>query len=132
MSAANINTTHFSPETGLIYWPDISLSTKSNQTRTFTIKILDPIPSTAIGSINKNSYDCNISNFYGQTINTKIDCPLIKNVENIINQLPRVNIDTNIIYALILLPIFTYYYLRSSQLEKEIRLIRKDSISGTL
>lgn len=118
--------------TRVLSWSDITLDPKSEQTRTFVVKILDEIPATAQGVSSPVSFDCKITNAFGNSIDTSIDCPAQKTVERVINSLPRIGLLGNIIFAIIILTLSIYLYLRSHQLKKEIRIIRKDTSTGTI
>ncbi len=113
-------------------WPKITLSPKEKQTRTFIIKILDEIPSTAQGSSNEVSFDCIITNTFGNSINIKVNCPAPKLLEQTVTALPVTGPRDNILFSGITLAIVTYFYARARQQRKEIFLIRKDINTGTI
>jgi len=116
----------------ILTWPDVTLAPNTKQTRTFTIRLLDTTPATAQGVNNPKSYDCVMTNAFGNLINVSVDCPVLKTVEGVITDLPKAGVVENVAFAGILLLIIAYFYARSRQLEKEIRLIRKDEIAGTI
>ncbi len=118
--------------TGTLSWPDISLNAKAKQTRTFSVKILDSVPATAQGSSNDTSFDCTIVNTFGNSVSIKIACPSPKIVEQVVTELPVTGPRENIIFSGIVLAVVVYFYTRSKQLGKEIRLIRKDANAGTI
>jgi hypothetical protein len=118
--------------TGVLSWPDITLAPNDKQTRTFVIRLLNTIPGNAQGVNNAKSYDCIITNTFGNTVNITIDCPTLKIVENIVRQLPTVGLTENILFASIALILTAYFYARTRQLEKEVHLIRRDASAGTI
>ncbi len=118
--------------TAILSWPETILAANTEQTRTFAIRLLDSVPATARGTINTKSYDCIITNNFGNTIDINVDCPAVKTIENIVSQLPSAGITENIVLAITVLAITAFLYARSKQLEKEIHLIRKDTTAGTL
>jgi len=122
----------FNKETSTLSWQDVTLSPKDKQTRTFTVKMLETIPSTAQGSSNLNSYDCIATNTFGNSINIKIACPTAKVVEQVATELPTTGPSENMIFMGIILAIATYFYARTKQVKKEIRLIRRDTSAGTI
>lgn len=93
---------------------------------------MNNIPATATSELNNNSYDCKITNNFGNTLGINISCPTIKVIENIVSQLPKSNEFQNILFALSLIIISIYYYLRTNQLAKEVHIIRKDITTGTI
>lgn len=118
--------------TNILSWPETTLAPNTEQSRTFAIRLLDSIPATARGTVNTKSYDCVITNSFGNTVDIAVDCPVVKTIENIVSQLPSAGITENIVLALTVLAITAFLYARSKQLEKEIHLIRKDTSAGTL
>jgi hypothetical protein len=117
--------------TNEISWSDIILDANSKQTRTFSIQLLDTIPVTARGNSNPVSFDCKITNTFGNSIDINIDCPIQKSVESMITKLPTINIFGNILFAITIIMIGIYFHARAHQIKKEIRLIRKDTSAGT-
>ncbi len=117
---------------GTISWPESTLKTNDNQTRSFVAKILDKIPATAQGVNNKNSFDCKLTNTFGNSINIVIECPNQKIIERIDSQLPRTSALDGILFTASVLIVASYLYVRTVQIKKEVRLIRKDSSTGTI
>lgn len=118
--------------TRTLSWPDITLDPNTEQTRTFSVRLLDTIPATAQGTVNTKSYDCIMTNTFGNSIDIHVDCPAIKTIENVVSELPSAGITENIILAAVILSATVYFYARTRQLEKEIHLIRKDASTGTI
>ncbi len=115
--------------THILSWPNISLSPKDKQTRTFTVKLLSTIPATARGKNDKTSYDCIMTNTFGNTTNVNLACPAPKLIERVSADLPKTGTLGNVLFAIIVLLIATFLYARTRQLKKELHLIR--SIIGT-
>jgi len=118
--------------TNTLSWPDITLSPKETQTRTIVIRLLDSIPATAQGYSNPSSYDCSMTNVFGNSLNIRVDCPTTKIIERISKDLPKTGLIENIAFSSIILILSTYFFARTRQLEKEIRLIRKNINTGTI
>jgi len=116
--------------TKTLVWPNLTLSTNDTQTRTFVVQILNNIPATANGTSDSTSYDCVISNVFGNSIDVGIDCPTPKIVEKVATVLPKAGPTANIIFMITILAISTYFYARSRQLKSEVRLLRKDTNSS--
>lgn len=119
-------------ETKTLSWPDITLEPKSKQSRTFIIQVLDTIPATAKGKSNDNSYDCTITNTFGNSIDIKIDCPAPKVIETVANELPKTGATENMLFMGLAMAITIYFYARTKQVKKEIRLIRKNVNNGAI
>ncbi len=116
--------------TKTLVWPNLTLSPNDTQTRTFVVQILNNIPATANGTSDSTSYDCVISNVFGNSIDVGIDCPTPKIVEKVATVLPKAGPTANIIFMITILAISTYFYARSRQLKSEVRLLRKDTNSS--
>ncbi len=121
----------FDPTTKILSWPNITLNPGQTQTRVFVVKMLDTIPSTPQGQSAPDSYDCKMQNTYGSTLTTvSVDCQPPKVVEQTVTQLPRTGPTENLLFAGILLAVVVYFYARSRQVGKEVRLIRRDLNAG--
>ncbi len=120
------------PNTNVLSWPDVNLSPGDKQTRTFIAKLLDPIPSTAKGKSNGTSFDCIMTNTFGNSTNIKVDCPAPKILEQTVTQLPVTGPTENIIFISVLIALTTYFYARTRQMRKELNIIKKDAISGMI
>lgn len=119
-------------DTKILSWPDVTLTPNSQQTKTFIVKILNPIPSTAKGKSNSTSFDCIATNTFGNSINIKIDCPTPKIIEQIITQLPTIGPNESLVFMSVLITIAIYFYIRTRQIKKELNIIKKDTISGII
>lgn len=119
-------------KSGILSWPDVTLNPNDTQTRTFVIKLLDTTPLVARGTSNLTSYDCKITNTFGNSINIDVACPTPKIVEKIATELPKTGPTENVIFACVVLAIAAYFFARTRQLEKEIHLIRKNSSIGAI
>lgn len=118
--------------TKILSWSSIKLDENEKQTRTYIVRLLDPIPATAQGYSEPSSYDCIMTNVFGNSIKIKVECSTPKIVEEVTSQLPKTGPGENITFACILLATTTYFYMRSRQLGKEVRIIRKDATLGTI
>lgn len=113
-------------------WPTTEIEPGTKQTRMFVVKLTDPIPAMTQGRSDKTSYDCIMTNTFGNTVSIAVDCPAPKIVEQTISQLPQTGPTENMIFAGITLTIVTYFYARSRQMKKEVRLIRRDLNAGAV
>jgi hypothetical protein len=114
----------------VLTWPDVSLAPGATQSRDFLIKVLDTIPSAPQGQSDASSYDCKMQNQFGVLINIRVDCQPPKIVEQTVTQLPHTGPTENLIFAGVVLAVVVYFYARSRQVGKEVRLIRRDLNAG--
>lgn len=113
-------------------WPPVALSPGQTEQRTFVIQLLNPLPATAKGLSDPLSYDCKLTTAYGNTSTIDLKCPEAKEVEGIISMFPTIGSTGSSIFALVILSIALFFYLRTRQLKTEIRLIRHNLNEGAL
>jgi LPXTG-motif cell wall-anchored protein len=73
-----------------------------------------------------------MTNSYGTTIDVPVNCPPPKIIEQTVSQLPKTGPTDNIIFGGIIAAIVVFFYARSRQLSKEVRLVRREFNTGTL
>lgn len=115
-----------------ITWGTVQLRPSESQGRTFVIQVLNSIPATSMGTSNAESYDCQITASFGNAVTLPINCPAIKGVEAALYQMPKVDITGNLIFISIILAIVVFFWLRTRQLKKEIRIIRHNFNTGII
>lgn len=120
-------------QTKLLTWPAVTLAAGQKQSRTIAVQMMSTIPSTNTGTGIPTSYDCKIANTFGNTVNVNVDCPPEKVVvEQVVSEMPHTGARENMIFAAVLLSVVTYFYARSRQLGREVRLIRRNLNTGTI
>ena len=74
-----------------------------------------------------------MTNTFGNSVEIAVDCPVEKQiVEQTVAELPHTGPRENMLFAAVLFSIVAYFYARSRQMKKEIRLIRRDLNAGTI
>lgn len=122
----------FNKDAKTLSWPDVTLEPGQQQSRLFVVQMPAAIPAVAKGASNGSSYDCTMTNTFGNTVTINVDCPAPKQVEQMVAQLPHTGAGANSLFAGIVLAVVVYFYARSRQLKTEVRLIRRDLNAGTL
>lgn len=122
----------YNADTHTLSWGSISLQPDEKASRTFVVKVHDQIATTAQGQSEPGSYDCIMTNAFGNTVNVKVACEAPKVLEQTVTELPHTGPTENMIFAGLLAVIVTYFWARSRQMGKEVRLIRKDFNAGTI
>ena len=122
----------YNQETGTLSWPQVQLAPGQSQERTFTIQLLSTIPSTATGASYTESYDCKLSVTFGNQVKQPVDCPQSKTVEGILSLLPTTGSGPNIIFTVVILIIIGFFFIRTRQLKKEVRIIRHNFNAGII
>lgn len=119
-------------QTKQLLWPTTTLTAGATEQRTFVLQLLADTPATATGASNANSFDCVMATSFGTTVRVPVECPSLKGLEGIISELPSTNIFMNLTVSSLFLIVVSYFYLRTRQLKKEIRLIRHSLNTGTI
>ena len=73
-----------------------------------------------------------MTNVFGTGVEILVNCPTPKVVEQTVATLPRTGPGENMLFAGIIAAIVTFFYCRSRQLNKEVRIIRHNITAGTL
>ncbi len=122
----------FNSSAKTLTWPDSDLQPGESKTRMFVVQLASAIPAGARGISDPSSYDCTMTNSFGNTVDIAVVCPVEKTVEQTVAQLPTTGPAENMLFAGALLTIVTFFYARSRQLTKEVRLVRRDLNAGTI
>ncbi|MEO5950829.1 MAG: isopeptide-forming domain-containing fimbrial protein [Candidatus Saccharimonadales bacterium] len=118
---------------GTITWPTVFIKPGQTITKVVSVKVKATIPATPQSPSNPESYNCRMVNdFVGNNTTVMVDCPKEKVVEQVVMELPHTGASENILFAGAVLAIATYFYARTRQVKKEVRLIRRDLNSGTI
>lgn len=116
----------------ILTWDKVTIKPGETQKRSFTIQIKNTIPAMAAGKSNALSFDCRIDNTFGNTVRISVDCPAPKLVESTTAELPKTGPGENMLIMGIITAIVVFFYARSRQLNKEIRIIRHNMSAGTI
>jgi hypothetical protein len=118
---------------GMVVWPAVTIKPGETIEKIVSVQVKSTIPATPQSLGNPESYNCRmINDFAGNHTVTMIDCPTPKVVEQVVEQLPHTGASENILFAGGVLSIVVYFYARSRQVKKEVRLIRRDLNAGTI
>lgn len=115
----------FNKDSRKIEWPKEVLAAHSEVTHTFRIKVKNPIPSTNAPSALTTSFDCKISNKYGNELTMTVACPLVKNIE----KLPNTGPGASLAIGFIVTSVIGYFFARSRLLSKELDIIKHDHVA---
>ncbi|MDN5275348.1 MAG: hypothetical protein JWP06_1249 [Candidatus Saccharibacteria bacterium] len=116
-----------------IVWPVVTIKPGDTIEKIISVQVKSTIPATPQSLGNPESYNCRMVNdFAGNHTVTMIDCPAPKVVEQVVEQLPHTGASENILFAGGVLAVVVYFYARSRQVKREVRLIRRDLNAGTI
>lgn len=116
----------------VLSWGDATLQPGEKTSRSFVVQVLDTIPTTARGASEPSSYDCIMTNAFGNTVTINVACEAPKIVETTVSELPKTGPGENLLFAGFLGTVVTFFWARSRQLGREVKLIRKDFNMGTI
>ena len=118
---------------GTLNWPAIQVKPGQTIEKIVAVNVKAAIPATPQSLGNRASYDCRMTNSFADNNTTVlVNCPTPKVVETTISELPHTGASENMIFAGVVLAVVTYFYARSRQVKKEVRLIRRDLNAGTI
>lgn len=119
-------------QTKTLSWGDVTLQPGEQQERSYVVRLASIISPMSRGTSDPTSYDCRMVNTFGNTVEIDVDCPTPKVIEQVVPELPRTGAKGNMIFGSIVLAVVTFLYFRSRQLEKEVRLVRREVTAGTI
>lgn len=122
----------FDEESQTLRWENITLQPGERQIRKFVVRLAEAIPATPQGVSDLTSYDCIMTNTFGNTVEVNVDCPLPKGVEQTVTELPKTGPGENLIFAGVVLAVAAFFFARSRLMNKEVRLVRKEYNTGTI
>jgi hypothetical protein len=73
-----------------------------------------------------------MENVFGNDMVIPVTCAPPKVIEKVTKELPHTGPAENMLFAGVVLAVVTYFFFRSKQLGKEVRLIRRDLNAGTI
>ena len=122
----------FDTTSKVLSWGTVTLKPGEKVIRTFVVQLASAIPATPQGTSEPSSFDCIMTNGFGNTVSINVACDAPKVLEATIEQLPSTGPTENILFGGILASVVTFFWARSRQINKEVRLIRKDFNMGTI
>ena len=120
-------------DVGTLNWPSVQIKPGQSIEKIIAVNVKATIPATPQSLGNHASYDCRMTNsFLGNNTTVRVNCPAPKIVETTVSELPHTGASENMIFAGVVLAVVVYFYARSRQVKKEVRLIRRDLNAGSI
>lgn len=125
------------PDSGIIsldthelIWPQQTF--RPNETKTFhlAVTITTPMPTKPYQASTPSSQDCTVTIVFGNRTDTPVNCPLSKQLELSLQELPRIHPELLLAIYSALLILCAVLYGRTRLYIKEIRIIRKQLNTG--
>ena len=126
---ADVDTAHLATTGGTydattkkISFKHASIAAKTDVTDVFRVKLKNPLPATNSPSAVSGSFDCRISNKYGNELNMIVACPTVKGLETIPNTGPG----TSMMLGFAIVTIVGYFFARARIMAKELAIIKSE------
>lgn len=113
----------------LVTWPALDIKAKQVVKKFITVRVKNPIPSTPVSSSDKGHFDCIITNYYGDSVAIKIECPIAKTIETT-TTLPNTGPGTSLAIGFGITAFVGYFFARSRLLASELDIVRHDFSNG--
>lgn len=97
----------------------------ASSTKVIRLKLKNSIPLTNSPYQGSTDYDCMLTNTYGNSVNIKVDCPLVKNLGQSIDKLPDTSPSSTIVISSTLALMSGYLAFRSRLLARELEFVRR-------
>jgi hypothetical protein len=105
-----------------INWTNVSVDANKDVAKVFRITMKNPLPTTNKPTNVSGTFDCKISNKYGNEITMNITCPVVKKIET----LPNTGPGTSALMGFMITAVVGYFFARSRLLSKELAIIRTE------
>src|SRR5690606_1619441 len=91
-----------------------------------TVKVKASIPSTPSPASNPGSFDCKMTNVYGDTVDIALPCAPERQIERVSGWLPNTGPRETLAVAFVVGTIAGYFLARSRLMAKELDIVRSD------
>ena len=120
----------YDANTRTITWANQTIKANSELTKQFRVTVKNPVPSTNKPGVMTTSYDCVISNVYGNETSVPINCPVVKTAEYVTTRMPDTGPGTSVMIGAVFMIVVAYFFARARLLGKEIELVRTEYAAG--
>jgi len=114
-------------DTKIVRWPAVDIPANKAIEKRITLRVKDPIPTTPASSSDPDSYDCIMTNIFGDDVTrVNLPCAPVKTVEQINGELPNTGPGEVLAVAFMVTTIAGYFLARSRLMAKELDIVRTD------
>jgi uncharacterized repeat protein (TIGR01451 family) len=110
----------------VLTWPKTTIRSNATLTRSFRVKVDNPIPTTPRSSSDPYSYSLQMITVFGNSTVVHLSTPPSKQLEVVDAQLPFLPADVSVLIVALIALLAVYGYLRSRQLAYEVAILRAD------
>lgn len=109
-----------------VIWSNQTIPSNGQLEKKFRVTIKNPVPATNSPTAASTTFDCKISNEYGDEISLNVQCPVLKTVE----ELPNTGPGTTVAIAFTITVISSYFLARSRLLSREVGIVKENYTSA--
>lgn len=117
-------------KSNILSWPPQDLAPKSTITKTFTVRIKNPIPATPTSTSDPGHFDSKMTNVFGNTVTILLPQPPSKRIETVTTTLPSTGPGTSLLIGFSVTVVVAYFFARSRLFATELDIIRHDYVSA--
>lgn len=114
----------------IVSWPSETIKANSTATHQITVKLKDPIPSTAPDPGDPGHFDFIMTNVYGNTININVPTPTTTVAETTVTNLPNTGPGLSMFIASAIIIVAGYFYSRARLLALESTIAVQENSGG--
>lgn len=117
----------------VISWPAAYIPAGATVIKQFVVQVKNPVPATAQGVSDPDSFDLKMDNVYGNGITIPVAPPPIKVVaEGTSQNLPQTGAGTDALVVFVFAALIMYFWARNRQLMTEVKILRTDYQGGAI
>jgi uncharacterized repeat protein (TIGR01451 family) len=109
-----------------VTWPATDIAPGKTIEKQVTVKVKAVIPETPSPASNPGSFDCKMTNVYGDTIEINVPCSPAKTTEIVSGSLPNTGPGETLAVAFIVTTVAGYFLARSRLMAKELDIVRTE------
>lgn len=113
-------------DTKVVRWPAVNIGAGKAIEKQITLRVKNPIPNTPASTSNPDSYDCVMTNVFGDVTRVNLPCSTVKNIEQVSGEIPNTGPGETIAVAALVVTAAGYFFARSRLMSKELDIVRAE------
>lgn len=111
-------------------WAGTDIKAGKEAVKSFTVKVKNPIPATAVSTSDVKSFDLVMQNSYGNDTSVKLPPPPAKQVEGVAKSLPNTGPSSGLMVGFLITTLVAYFFARSRLIARELDMVRAEYAAG--
>ena len=112
--------------TDTLSWPSVDIPASATVQKTFTVKVLSPIPTTLSSPSNPTYFNHTLTNTYGNTVVINLPVSIVQASAQVSQSLPNTGPGSSLLIGGVIMVFIGYFFARSRLLAKESVLVASD------